>query len=98
MNKKRIALNGFGRIGRLVLRGLLKHEDLEVVAINDLTDVKTLAHLLKYDSSQGIFQSKVEVEEVRETTCSIIKSSKGFLKVNDHKILVFANPNPEELP
>lgn len=57
----KIAINGFGRIGRLVLRAMAqKTTDLEVVAVNDLTDSATLAHLLKYDSIQGTFQSSVE--------------------------------------
>ncbi len=56
---KRIAINGFGRIGRLTLRNLLKSTELEVVAINDLTDNKTLAHLFKYDSAQGAFPGEV---------------------------------------
>ncbi|MFT5876425.1 MAG: glyceraldehyde 3-phosphate dehydrogenase, partial [Dokdonia sp.] len=51
--KTRIAINGFGRIGRLVFRNLIAREDYEVVAINDLTDTKTLAHLLQYDSAHG---------------------------------------------
>ena len=50
MSKKRIAINGFGRIGRLAFRIMQNRNDVEVVAINDLTDVNTLAHLLKYDS------------------------------------------------
>ena len=57
----KIAINGFGRIGRLVLRAMTqKTTDLEVVAVNDLTDSATLAHLLKYDSIQGTFPSSVE--------------------------------------
>ena len=57
---KRIAINGFGRIGRLTFRNLLGRDDVEVVAINDLTDNKTLAHLLKYDSAHGRFDGTVE--------------------------------------
>ncbi|MBK6911654.1 MAG: type I glyceraldehyde-3-phosphate dehydrogenase [bacterium] len=57
----RIAINGFGRIGRLVFRGIYNDPRFEVVAINDLTDAKTLAHLLKYDSTQGKFGGSVEV-------------------------------------
>ncbi len=56
---KKVAINGFGRIGRLTFRELLKKSDLEVVAINDLTDAKTLAHLFKYDTSQGRFNGEV---------------------------------------
>ena len=60
---KRIAINGFGRIGRLAFRNLLKNKNLEVVAINDLTNPNILAHLLKYDSAQGAFDGTVEVNE-----------------------------------
>ena len=52
---KKIAINGFGRIGRLTFRNLLKNPDVEIAAINDLTDNATLAHLLKYDSAHGPF-------------------------------------------
>jgi glyceraldehyde 3-phosphate dehydrogenase len=59
--KLRIAINGFGRIGRKVLKELLQHQDeVEVVAINDLSDAKTLAHLLKYDSVHGRFRADVK--------------------------------------
>ncbi|HEB61843.1 MAG TPA: type I glyceraldehyde-3-phosphate dehydrogenase, partial [Bacteroidetes bacterium] len=63
MPTKRIAINGFGRIGRLTLRRLLKNKNVEVVAINDLTDNNTLAHLFKYDSSQGTFSGKVASDD-----------------------------------
>lgn len=81
----RVAINGFGRIGRMVLRSALKEKGIEIVAINDLTDSKTLAHLLKYDSVHGIFPGKVE--------------AKGDeLIVNGKAIKIFAVRNPEELP
>ena len=54
----KVAINGFGRIGRLTLRNLLKKRDIEVVAINDLTDNATLAHLFQYDSAQGQYPEK----------------------------------------
>jgi glyceraldehyde 3-phosphate dehydrogenase len=61
---KKVAINGFGRIGRLAFRQMLNRSGLSVMAINDLTDVETLAHLLRYDSIHGIltarFRSKVE--------------------------------------
>ena len=57
---KRIAINGFGRIGRICFRSLIQSDEVEIVAINDLTDVKTLAHLLKYDSVHGKLALKVE--------------------------------------
>jgi glyceraldehyde 3-phosphate dehydrogenase len=85
MKKKRIAINGFGRIGRLVLRQLLNNPDAEVVAINDLTDVATLAHLFKYDSAQRAFEGTVSVEE-------------SGLLVNGKSIKNFAVKNPAELP
>ena len=57
---KKIAINGFGRIGRLTFRNLLQKDNIEVVAINDLTDNATLAHLLKFDSAHGKFDGTVE--------------------------------------
>jgi glyceraldehyde 3-phosphate dehydrogenase len=58
-----IAINGFGRIGRMVFRAALKHSDINVVAINDLTDAATMAHLLQYDSVHGKFDKEVRAEE-----------------------------------
>lgn len=81
----RVAINGFGRIGRMALRAGLKNKKLDFVAINDLTDAKTNAHLLKYDSVHGILPQKV-------------LAGKNFLKVGDRKILVFAEKEPEKLP
>ncbi|RMG81608.1 MAG: type I glyceraldehyde-3-phosphate dehydrogenase [Bacteroidetes bacterium] len=82
---KKIAINGFGRIGRLAFRNLLKKEGVEVVAINDLTDNKTLAHLLKYDSAQGPFEGTVE-------------SNDDALIVNGKAIKALSERNPENLP
>jgi len=80
------AINGFGRIGRNVLRALIEKGELtKVVAINDLTDNKTLAHLLKYDSSQGKLDAEVSYDD-------------EYLIVNGHKIHATAQRNPEELP
>ncbi|MHC1702313.1 MAG: type I glyceraldehyde-3-phosphate dehydrogenase [Tenuifilaceae bacterium] len=62
MAKIKVAINGFGRIGRNVFKIALERSDIEVVGINDLTDTKTLAHLLKYDSTQGRFNGKVEFD------------------------------------
>ena len=59
MSKIKVAINGFGRIGRLTFKTLLSKENVEVVAINDLTDTATLAHLLKYDSVHGKFDGTV---------------------------------------
>ncbi len=82
----KIAINGFGRIGRPTLRRILdNHPNLEVVAINDLTDTKTLAHLLKYDSIYRNYQ-----KEVSSTENSIV--------VNGKEIKVFAEKEPEKLP
>lgn len=63
MKKTKIGINGFGRIGRTVFRLLLSHPYIEVVAINDLADAPTLAHLLKYDSIHGILQANIQVRE-----------------------------------
>jgi len=81
----KVAINGFGRIGRLVFREMIKRGDFEVVAINDLTDAKTLAHLLKYDSVHGKFNGTVE-------------STNDTIVVNGKEIKVFAEKNPGNLP
>lgn len=81
----RVAINGFGRIGRTVFKKLIENVNIEVVAINDLTDTKTLAHLLKYDSVHGVFKTKVEYNE-----CEII--------INGKNIAMFAEKEPEKLP
>ena len=83
--KKRIAINGFGRIGRLVLRELLQRIDTEIVAINDLSDVETLAHLFEFDSSQGKFQGKVE-------------SRSNEIEIDGRIIKIFSKKNPVDLP
>lgn len=81
-----VAINGFGRIGRLVLRAFLKnYPDINVVAINDLTDAKTLAFLFKYDSVHKIFPG-----EISHTEDSLV--------VNGKKIRIFAEKDPESLP
>ena len=82
---KKIAINGFGRIGRMCFRSLIEKENVEVVAINDLTDVKTLAHLLKYDSIHGRVKAEVSSED-------------NFLIVNGKKIEVIAQRDPSQLP
>lgn len=63
MTKIKVAINGFGRIGRMVFRIAKQRDNMQIVGINDLTDTKTLAHLLKYDSTQGRFDGKVEYNE-----------------------------------
>ena len=59
----RVGINGFGRIGRNILRASLGHHDMDFVAVNDITNAETLAHLLKYDSVLGNLQAKVEVKD-----------------------------------
>ena len=81
----KVVINGFGRIGRLAFRRIQDVDGIEVVAINDLTDAKMLADLLKYDSTQGRFNGTVEVNE-------------GSFTVNGKEVKVLANRNPEELP
>lgn len=83
---KKIAINGFGRIGRLTFRVLLQNPEVEVVAINDLTDAKTLAHLLKYDSSQGRFPGEVSYE------------GDSKLVVNGKTYALYAERDPLNLP
>ena len=63
MAKIKVAINGFGRIGRNVYKLALEHPELEIIGINDLTDTKTLAHLLKYDSTQGRFKGEVSFDD-----------------------------------
>lgn len=82
---KKVAINGFGRIGRLTLRNLLKRSDLEVVAINDLTDNATLAHLFKFDSAQGAYQGEVS-------------SDANSITINGHRMHAYAERNPADLP
>src|SRR5579859_4231166 len=83
----RIGINGFGRIGRQSLKAMLERysQDIEVVAINDLTDTKTNAHLLKYDSTYGRFPGEVEATE-------------DSLIVNGHKIKVLSQRDPGQIP
>ena len=81
----KVAINGFGRIGRLALRLMIDNPEFDVVAINDLTDAKTLAHLFKYDSAQGRFNGTIEVVD-------------GGFVVNGHEIKVCAQASPKDLP
>jgi glyceraldehyde 3-phosphate dehydrogenase len=85
MSKVKVAINGFGRIGRLAFRALLQYPEVDVVAINDLTDAKTNAHLFKYDSVHGTFAGQVEA-----TSDTIIVEGK--------EIKVLAEKNPADLP
>ncbi len=81
----KIGINGFGRIGRNFFRASYKDSDLEIVAVNDITDPKTLAHLLKYDSVLGSLEAD-------------IKASKDAIEVDNKKIKVLSEKNPENLP
>ncbi|CAM3134290.1 type I glyceraldehyde-3-phosphate dehydrogenase [Streptobacillus ratti] len=81
----KVAINGFGRIGRLALRLMINDPNFDVVAVNDLSDAKTLAHLFKYDSAQGRFDGTVEVKE-------------GAFIVNGKEVKSFADADPKNLP
>jgi len=83
--KTKVAINGFGRIGRLSFRNMMKRDSIEVVAINDLSDSTTLAHLLKYDSIHGRFDGEVSV-------------SGNDLIVNGSTIKIYSERNPADLP
>jgi len=81
----RVAINGFGRIGRNILRASLKNKEIDFVAINDVTDAKTLAHILKYDSVFGILDADVSAKE-------------GGISVNGKEIKITAEKDPAKLP
>lgn len=83
--KAKIAINGFGRIGRMVFRKAILDDTLEVVAINASYPPETLAHLIKYDSTHGAFQGEVIPED-------------DALVVNGKRVQLLSNRNPEELP
>jgi len=85
MSSVKVAINGFGRIGRLVFRQIHDMEGIDVVAINDLTSPATLAHLLKYDSAQGRFDEKVT-------------SSENAIMVNGNEIKIYAQKDPAQIP
>ena len=85
MSSVKVAINGFGRIGRLVFRQIYNMEGIEVVAINDLTSPAVLAHLLKYDSAQGRFDADV-------------KSTEDAVVVNGHAVKIYAQRDPAQIP
>jgi glyceraldehyde 3-phosphate dehydrogenase len=85
MSTVKVAINGFGRIGRLVYRQIYQMEGIDVVAINDLTSPKVLAHLLKYDSAQGRFDVEV-------------KATENSIVVNGDEVKIYAQKNPAEIP
>jgi len=81
----KVGINGFGRIGRLVYRAAMDNPSLEIVAVNDITDAKTLAHLLKYDSVHGVLESEVKAEG-------------NSILVDGKKVEVYAEKDPASLP
>lgn len=81
----KIAINGFGRIGRMTLRALQNKPEIEVVAVNDLTDIKTLTHLLKYDTAHGRFPGEIGIDG-------------DAMVVNGKRILLLSEREPEKLP
>ncbi|MBA4394533.1 MAG: type I glyceraldehyde-3-phosphate dehydrogenase, partial [Desulfobacca sp.] len=81
----KVAINGFGRIGRLVFRAGLRSKEVEFVAVNDLTDAKTMAHLLKYDSVHGLLDAEV-------------KATAGSILVDGKELKTFAQKDPASLP
>ena len=83
----KVAINGFGRIGRLAFRQMFDHEGTEIVAINDLTDPKMLAHLLKYDSSQG-----------RYKYCDSVVAGEDYIEVKGKKIKIYKEADASKLP
>ncbi len=85
MAKVKIAINGFGRIGRSVFRIAYERKDIEVVGINDITDTKTLSHLLKYDSNYGMFNGSVDFDD-------------SHFIINGEKIKVSAEKDPAKIP
>jgi glyceraldehyde 3-phosphate dehydrogenase len=85
MSTIKVAINGFGRIGRLVFRQIYNMEGIEVVAINDLTSPAVLAHLLKYDSAQGRFEGDV-------------KSTENAITVNGEEVRIYAQKDPAQIP
>ncbi len=85
MKNVKVAINGFGRIGRLVYRQIYNMEGINIVAINDLTSPKTLAHLLKYDTAQGRFEEKVE-------------STENSIIVNGDAINIYTQRDPSQIP
>src|SRR3954468_13534624 len=85
MSTVKVAINGFGRIGRLVYRQIFNMEGIEVVAVNDLTSPAVLAHLLKYDSAQGRFNENV-------------KATENAISVNGKEVKIYAQKDPSQIP
>jgi glyceraldehyde 3-phosphate dehydrogenase len=87
----KIAINGFGRIGRPSFKIAMQKNNVEVVAINDLGDVELLAYLLKYDTAYGVYKKKIETKKIADKDYNL-------LIIDNQEIKVFANPEPEKLP
>lgn len=85
MKKIRVAINGFGRIGRIATRAILKNKNLDLVAVNDLADTTTLAYLFKYDSVHGKFNGTVSADEKN-------------IVINGNSVIIFASKDPSTLP
>ena len=85
MSKIKVAINGFGRIGRVFTRALMNHPSIELIAINDLVDTSTLAHLLKYDSVHGKLLNEVSSDE-------------SSISIDGKPIKVYSLKDPEKLP
>ncbi|MBQ7784443.1 MAG: aldehyde dehydrogenase, partial [Oscillospiraceae bacterium] len=88
----KVAINGFGRIGRLAFRQMFGAEGYEVVAINDLTKPEMLAHLLKYDTAQGGYCGKIG------ENLHTVEAGEDYIVVDGKKITIYAKPNAAELP
>ena len=89
----KVAINGFGRIGRLAFRQMFGAEGYEVVAINDLTSAKMLAHLLKYDSTQGNYVAQGHTVDFHEG-----EGEDNYIVVDGKKIVIYKMPNAADLP
>ena len=89
----KVAINGFGRIGRLAFRQMFGAEGYEVVAINDLTSAKMLAHLLKYDSTQGNYVAQGHTVSYNEG-----EGEDNYIVVDGKKIVIYKMPNAADLP
>ena len=100
MANVKVAINGFGRIGRLAFRQMFGAEGYEIVAINDLTSPKMLAHLLKYDSTQGNYAREHQVEYKDAVLAEDGKTvvTPGSITVDGKEITIYAQPKAQDLP
>src|SRR3989344_2531890 len=105
----RVAINGFGRIGRCAFKIAFDNPEIEIIAINDLSNARVLAHLLKYDTAYGTYEKTVEVEEdgkiaekegfsVMEAHFGGTDAKEHFIVVDGKKTKIIAEPDPEKLP